>query len=202
MSWSDMFWEYLDHVATILDILVGGIALWGVFLPTSFWNRMRKYLRGNVHQGGEEVDTIAADGVIFTVSKKETPIWTMMKVRPNRVHLIGSRQTMEAVNSIKEFAHTANITISEAELNDADDVAEARQLVSHAINQLQQHGCKRIVIDVTGGKTPMSIGAFQAGDEANLPVIYVTAPFDQKLRHADLDRARIYVIREGRENTP
>ncbi|MCE5360041.1 Card1-like endonuclease domain-containing protein [Candidatus Igneacidithiobacillus taiwanensis] len=197
MTAGEIVWDILDKIATIMDIIVGGVALWGLLFPTNFWSNIRKHLRGNIHQGGEEVDNINADGIIFTVSKKDTPIWTMKRANPQRVYLIGSQQTMEAVNSIKDFAHSKNIVVSDEELKDVDNVSEAKQLVTHAIEQLRQHGCKKIVIDVTGGKTPMSIGAFQAGDEADLTVIYVTAPFDQALKKPNLDSARIYVIREG-----
>lgn len=192
-----MLWDVLDKIATVMDIIVGSIALWSVLLPSSFWGVVRKYMHGNLHSGGEEVDNIQADGVIFTVSKKETPLWTIDKVGPQRIHLIGSPQSNDAMAALKDYAHKKNIAFSEAELRDVDDVAESRRLVNHAIAQLQQHGCKEIVVDVTGGKTPMSIGAFQAGDEADLSVIYVSAPFDASLRVPDLNRAKIYVIREG-----
>ena len=41
---------------------------------------------------------------------------------------------------------------------------------------------KEIAVDVTGGKTPMSLGAFMAAEEFAVQTIYITSEFDPSLK--------------------
>ncbi|RMD85019.1 MAG: TIGR02710 family CRISPR-associated protein, partial [Candidatus Dadabacteria bacterium] len=46
-------------------------------------------------------------------------------------------------------------------------------------------------VDVTGGKVPMSLGAFMAAEEAGTPSIYVTAEYDARLQRPRAETARV-----------
>lgn len=194
-------WKPLDHIATVIDIIVGSIALAGfitAYVNPAYFRSFANRILGNKHQGGEELTTLKVDGAIYTVSKKETPIWCMEKIKPNHVILIGSVKTAEVEQQIQEQAQRRHIHVQQViKLHDVDDVVECREQTLHAIQELRHQGCKRIAVDITGGKTTMSIGAFQAGDQENIDVIYITAPYDRNLGHPNLELAKIYAIREG-----
>ncbi len=197
-------WEILDRIASVMDIIVGSIALAGfitAYVNPAYFRRFTSLIRGNRHEGGEEVETLKVDGAVYTVSRKETPIWSMDKIKPSHIILIGSEQTADVEKEIREHAAQHHIHIQQSiNLHDVDSVAECRDETMRAIQELRHKGCKTIAVDITGGKTTMSIGAFQAGDQENVDVIYITAPYDRNLGHPDLNRAKIYAIRESQDS--
>jgi len=46
-------------------------------------------------------------------------------------------------------------------------------------------------VDVTGGKLPMSLGAFMAAEESGADTLYVASEFDPQLKRPDMRTARI-----------
>jgi hypothetical protein len=49
---------------------------------------------------------------------------------------------------------------------------------AHVLTRVKQHSTGVIAVDVTGGKTPMSIGAFMAAEENAADTVYATAEYD------------------------
>lgn len=78
-----------------------------------------------------------------------------------------------------------------------DEVQDARKAVLQAIRKLQEHGAKHVVVDITGGNKPMSIGAFMAAEELAVDSLYVSSDYDTKLRKPDMNTAKIRRISEA-----
>jgi hypothetical protein len=47
------------------------------------------------------------------------------------------------------------------------------------IDEAKAEGVKQIAVDITGGKTPMSIGMFLAAEEEKIDSLYVSAKYDK-----------------------
>lgn len=193
----EMFVTWLDFFADLTTLV-------SVFFiaPLAYLkrDRIRRWLGVfNRYQGnGEELQDIQADGVVFTVSHKETPIWLMDKVRPTHIALVYTQLSRPFMEEIREYANQQHINVVSTKLlKDPDELRDAREAVSSAIHDLRHHGCQQPAVDLTGGNSIMSLGAFQAGGEAGVNVIYISPPYDEQLRRRDLSRAKILAIVEA-----
>ncbi len=169
--------------ATIGNI-VNGISLLGIVLtffffhPLSFLKEMENK---NFPNNGEHPPETSYDALLFTVSKADIPIWMMKHYQPKSIGLIGSNEVLESINKIKEEAKKLEIEVYCRSLVDADVdvVARAKHETLEIIKELLQTGSYHLALDITGGKTPMSIGAFLAVEEEGIDSLYVTAKYDK-----------------------
>ena len=93
--------------------------------------------------------------------------------------LLATSYSHEAAREIAEYACSQGSTVLPvALLPDPDNPAEARNRGKELLDALRVAGCRRRAVDITGGKTPMSVGAFMAAEERGVTSIYVTAPLD------------------------
>lgn len=76
-------------------------------------------------------------------------------------------------------------------IDDVDDPAPTRRAVMQLIGNLRAAGAVLIAVDLTGGKTPMSLGAFMAAEECGVQTFYVATDFDAALNQPRLPSARI-----------
>jgi hypothetical protein len=72
---------------------------------------------------------------------------------------------------------------------DPNDPAVSRSQVALLLSELHQAGCRKIAVDLTGGKLPMSLGAFMAAEEAGVTSLYVATDFDRYLKVPDMRTA-------------
>ena len=77
---------------------------------------------------------------------------------------------------------------------DPDDPTQSRQAAAALLAMMQRAGHEKLAVDITGGKTPMSLGAFMAAEEAGAASLYVASGFDVNLRKPDMRTARVRVI--------
>lgn len=198
-----MIWEWLDRISAIIDILVGSIALYGLVVSLYDPQAIRRWFPGlfvNSHDdGGEVIVQLEARGLVFTVSHKDTPVWMIDKVNPTHIALVGSEASVAEMHAIAEYARRKDIqVVSQQEIKDTDDVSEARHAVEDALHQLRHRVGDQIAVDLTGGKTTMSLGAFMAADEQMVEAVYVSAPYNTQLRKPVLSEAHIYLIANGK----
>lgn len=137
------------------------------------------------------------DGIIFTVSRPEVPTWVIESYKPKFVGLVETEQSKTTSDKIMENTKNLNLKtnfLSPQRLSNADDPGESKHAVEVLIKKLQKQGCKNIAVDITGGKVPMSLGAFMAAEEAGIPTLYVTVEFDVALKTQRMDTAKIISI--------
>ncbi|MDX8402658.1 MAG: hypothetical protein R8K47_08510 [Mariprofundaceae bacterium] len=199
-GWSDAVWLLLDQIGILAsDVLM---ALSVVAAVAGWLNRdeIRRWLRRNAFPdvGGEfDARERRWDGLVFTVSHEGVPQWVMAKIRPHAVAFICSNQSRDTAGRLADKAKSMGIrslAMHEVDEHDPDDALRAAR---SAIAALREADCEHIAIDVTGGKLPMSIGAFMAAEEAGVDTLYVASSFDSKLKRPDMSTARILRISGG-----
>lgn len=197
---SEPTWLLLDHFGILLGDLLMGCTVIGAVVGFVRRNDLRRWLRTNSFpEVGGEFDPAEQDwdAVVFTVSREEVPRWVMERVRPRSVAFVGTEQSRPVVERLAAFSGEHSIRVASSHTVDADDPADARRAVAAALTALREAGHTHLAVDVTGGKTPMSIGAFMAAEERQSDSIYVACAFDPRLKKPDMTTARILRISGG-----
>lgn len=195
--WSDDVWLTLDRLGILAGNLmflfaVGG-GLWGFFKRED----IRRWFARNrfPHVGAEMAREQHWDALAFTVSHKELPLWVIDACRPAHVGLIATEQSRTAAQEIASFARQNGIQVQNiVYLENPDDPAEALAQTRQVLARLRDAGAEKIAVDITGGKTPMSLGAFMAAEEMGASTLYVSCGFDGKLNRPDTRSAAIVRI--------
>jgi len=194
---NDEWWTLLDHYGILLgDILMTftlGMALFG-FIKR---NDLRNWLYRNHFPsiGGILDEQTRWQGLVFTVSRAEVPIWVMEKLQPASIGLLISDASQDYGKTIRQKAEQLGIIVFTETIHDPDDPAEANRKTKYLLQLLRENGIENIAVDITGGKTPMSIGAFMAAEEHQLDSIYVTAVY--KDGKPDTSTAKIKAISQA-----
>ncbi len=121
--------------------------------------------------------------MVIPVSRMEQPEWIIRHLEPERVAFLYTEQSKNyAVKLIKlfsdkvHFIHTPmEIEAEKDMIRDPNDPREAKELTAKFLEYFKINGIKEenIFLDTTGGKVPMSIGAFQAAEEMGVSSIYI-----------------------------
>lgn len=194
-------WDALDKLGILLGdsmlvlTLIG--AVWGFLRRKDLRQWLQRSLgRGRLPPVGfDRVERQRWDAIAFTISHAEVPIRVLDRhLDVGRVGLIFSEQSRPAAEAIKRFLREHGRPLPEEQvLQNPDDPAEARRKTRFLLDGWRDAGLDCLAVDVTGGKTPMSLGAFLAAKEAGASTLYVTSDYDQ-LRKPDLDSAVVRCI--------
>lgn len=197
LNWNDDVWLALDRFGILAGNLmflfaVGG-GLWGFFKRDD----IRRWLFRNrfPHVGAEMARDQHWDALAFTVSHKELPLWVADLCRPAHIGLIATEQSRPAAQEIAAIARQKGIHVQKTVyLDNPDDPAEALAQTRHMLARLREAGAENIAVDITGGKTPMSVGAFMAAEETGASTLYVSFDFDASLKKPDTLSAKLIRI--------
>lgn len=196
-GWSAQTWLIVDHIG-ILGAAVTVLLSWiGVALAWFKKDNIRRWLTSNRFPtvGGFPHDVNPWQALIFTVSREEVPKWVMKTIKPTMVGLVASKESKNVSEILDQFAQELGVgTVETVVLDDPDDPAGARMRTRYLIEFMRAHGAGSIAVDVTGGKTPTSLGAFMAAEEAEVDTIYVTSRFDAQLKKPDMSTAQIVCV--------
>jgi len=191
---SDHWWTLLDQFATLATLSVMLINLLLISLAYLKRDKIRLWFRRNHYPNlGQEIDK-AWDAFAFTVSKPDIPMWVIDQYKPQAIALVASRQSMHFAEQIREYAEKQGCKVWLADAVSADDTAQAKIAVKQILRELMQNGCADIAVDVTGGKIPMSLGAFMAAEEMLVDSLYVSAEYDPELKAPKIQSIRPIVV--------
>ena len=196
-GWPEPVWLWLDQFGILLGNFMMLMTLGGAVWAWVRREELHRWFRSNrFPMVGEEGDHGGRwKGIVFTTSRAEVPVWVMERQRPAAVAFLASERSLEEARRLAERAKTLDVrNVHTAILADPDDPAEAKAATGRLIGALRKAGIERIAVDVTGGKTPMSLGAFMAAEENGCDSIYVSTEFDPKLKKPKLSTARIRCI--------
>jgi len=165
-------------------ITVGGfVVAWFSRDTIELWLRRHLFRRRFEGLGEEfEVDEETVDGLVVPVSNPQQPEWLIRHLRPKSVAFIYTERSRPLLPKLHTVAGEFGARILN-DLKDGDpgfvqDHARAEQTKAAAariIRTMKQEGLApaHLFVDTTGGSVPMSIGLFQAAEEAGISTIYV-----------------------------
>lgn len=172
-----------EFLKTTIEI---SILIFGFIKRKAILNWIVSRLRARDFKGtGENFDHIEkrVRGIVIPVSRREQPEWIIRHLRPECVAFLYTELSKDdALELTREFAsdvkfyHTARQIEEMIDMiKNPDDPLESKNLSKKFIQWFKNEGIdeKNIFIDTTGGKVPMSIGAFQAAEEMNVSSIYI-----------------------------
>ena len=191
-------WFYLDRYGIIVGDVLMTITIVAAVVRFIRRESIRGWLVRNRFPdvGGElVVQTEPIDAIVFLVSKTEVPSWVMRKVKPAHVGFIATAQSLQNTQALEAEALTLGQRMhGHIEIDDPDNPATTRQAVMQIIRCMREAEAKEIAVDLTGGKTPMSLGAFMAAEELGVQTIYVATDFDRSLNQPQMKTARVMRI--------
>ena len=196
-GWREETWLWLDQAGILGSDIMLTLTLLGAVVAFIKRDRIRSWLRRYRFpvDGDEAASTERWDAIIFTVSKPDLPSWVIQQKSPAAVGLVDTESSRPASEQIVAQISDRGIDVVGPKMvGDADDPAEVREATAWLIQKLRDNGQARIAVDVTGGKTPMSLGAFMAAQEQGCDTLYVSSEFDAKLRKPDMRTATIRCI--------
>lgn len=190
---SESAWDLLDKIGILWSDFMAAVtiagSLYGVIKRREILQWFRRNRFPNV--GGALNATKRYDGIVFTVSKPDTPCWVIESVRPRVVGLIHTEASREAAEAIRACAGKVGAQVFAQQIADPDDPFDSRQAAAYLLSRMKRDGCNSLGVDITGGKVPMSLGAFMAAEEQGATSLYVTCAFDAQLKRPDMTTARL-----------
>ena len=193
MNLSEPTWLVLDHFGILLGDILMTLTVVGGIIGFIKRNDLRSWLTRNRFPSiGGNPEHTRWQGLVFTVSRIEVPLWVIEQVQPSGIGLLVTVTSRAEGEKIRQRAQQSGISVSMETLNDPDDPAEAKRKTQDLLRCLQEQGLNEIAVDITGGKTPMSLGAFMAAEESGSDSIYVTTAY--KDTKPDMTTAQIKAI--------
>ena len=157
--------------AVTVSMLVMILLIYGIFERISR-RRLHKSLGDNI------AFQVSRRGLIFTVGKQTHTIeYAIAQQKPEFIALICTDITEnEADEVVSKFG--GNTEMIRKRLVDPFDMEEIRATTQSLIKWLSQNLPKdAIAVDITGGMTTMSVGAFLAADELQIDSQYVRSNY-------------------------
>ncbi|WP_141266346.1 hypothetical protein [Thermodesulfovibrio sp. Kuro-1] len=181
------FSEKIHSLTILVEYLKTSIELTFIFIAVKNWKPIYRWILGKREfRGTGDEFTFPKDkvkAIIIPVSRREQPEWIIRHLEPKYVAFLytGERKkhVIELINLFSDKVHFVH-TLKEIEqgkdmLSDPDNPNETKEIVKKFIEGFIAQGIKEenIFVDTTGGKVPMSIGAFQAAEEMGVSSIYI-----------------------------
>ena len=170
-------------------LVVGFVAL--VLLAGRLGRRPRGYL-------GEHIAfSLPRLGLILTLGKQtETPLLALNTQRPQWVGLVCTSATEPEANALvsqlKLDQDHARVCVV-----DGHNAKDVREQTAQLLAWLKAKGLRKdqMAVDVTGGLTTMSVGAFSAAESARVDTQYVRSDFDAHNKPIAGTQKGVFVVR-------
>lgn len=195
-NWTSQNWLTIDQIGILVGLLLGILQI--ILLLVAIFKRKtirRWLLRNRFPNIGRNDAGKNWHGILFTVSQSQLPCWIIKTKKPQIIGLIASRQSHKNAREIQECAEQLGVrVIPIIEISDPDDTVQSYQKTRQLIKEMRPDESQAIAVDITGGKRPMSMGAFMAAVEAQADTLYISADFDANLKQPDLNTAHILTL--------
>ena len=193
-GWSEQIWLWVDQIGILGGNLMFVVFIGGLVYGGLRRERLRAWLTRNrfPRVGKNASSGLEWEAVVFSVSNSEVPLWVLEQVVPKVVGLMVTDFSKDAGEKISAFAKKKGFRVlAPVLIDDPDDPAEARTKTGRLLEDVSALGYSKVAVDITGGKTPTSVGAFMAAEEAGVDTIYVSTEFDKEQRRPRMETARI-----------
>lgn len=194
-GWSDQLWLRLDHFGILFGDIMLLISFVGLVYGICQRNTLRNWLSRNRFPGIGGCPDFDWQGLVFTVSRANVPLWVIEHVSPKAIGLLTTSASQDEGDIIRDDAEQRGIEVITRMIENPDDPAEVKQKARELLRQMQENNINPIAVDITGGKTPMSVGAFMAAEEMGVDSIYVTTQMENK--NINMQTAKIIAISQA-----
>lgn len=193
---SDTFFQALDQVATLLGLAMGLTWFAGLLLAYFKPDSLRRWFSRNRFPSIGGRPDLDWQGLVFTVSRADVPEWVIAQVNPQHIGLLVSDAMQNVGETIRNYAAQRGIQVDILSIHDPNNPAEVKQHTKQLLTTLQEHGLQHLAVDITGGKVPMSVGAFMAAEEMGCDSIYVATDYING--KPDMSSANLIAISQNR----
>lgn len=182
----------MHHVDIVSEYVKTAFELAAIIIALFKWKSIKRWV---IHKFGHKEFESTGDefsvaeekvhGIIIPVSRTEQPEWIIRHLKPRHVAILYTdfKQSRDAAfELVRKFSSAALFNLTEDDIKtgkdiiaNAEDPLATKELTRRSIRHMLALGLKHenIFVDTTGGKVPMSIGAFQAAEEEGVSSIYV-----------------------------
>lgn len=181
---SDQFWLLFGQFELLLSSAFYAMAiLIGIKKRRSIINWVKAF--DGRPKGTNAIDKQIADSIsecdhlIILFSRADQMRWLVDQVQPVSVDILvgGDGDFKENAMNFANELNQNNIQSQVHFIKVVDQTLDTKIQVSSIIERLKTHGQNKMLIDITGGTTVMSIGALDAARADQIPVSYVSMPF-------------------------
>lgn len=148
---------------------------------------------------GSEAFKVARKAIIFTVGKqKDTILIALEKQHPSHVGFICTEETLPVVEEIiQQFGARSEVQVVNPW--DIKGIYNAGVKIVSALRGGNPFEPKDLVMDVTGGLTPLSIGAFRAAEDQGVDTQYIRSQYDKQGKRIPNTEQAILLTRHRRQ---
>jgi len=173
----------LGYLVTCLSV---GAAVTAYFSRQAIQRWLHRMLSLRRFEGlGTDFDPLRekVEAIVIPVSRRQQPEWIMRHLRPKHVAFLFTEQSKDVTRELLSIASELAIEVvngakdinSGVGLTTPDDPLKSKEAGKVLIERILQLGIdsRRVFVDTTGGRVPMSIGLFQAAEEMGVSTIYI-----------------------------
>ena len=181
--------RHVNNAGNLLGLILACFSVGAAATGLLFKSRVRAWLRRFLGQHAARTGALVemadqVEAIVVPVSHLQQPSWIVHHLRPKYVALLFSEGSREVAFQLeRDLGGLTSFEPSVAKLEegghrllDPNDLAECKSRTEWLIRRFRDElriPSSRIFVDTTGGTKPMSLGAFQAAEEAHVSSIYV-----------------------------
>lgn len=196
----ESWFSSMHHVGIVSEYIKTAIELTALIVAILKWREiwnwiLKKFRRVEFLHTGDDfpVSGEKVHGIVIPVSRIEQPEWIIRHLKPGHVSLLYTswHQSRDAaIELIRKFSSQVSFNLTEDDIKnnndaiiDAEDPLITKGLTHRAIRRMLEDDLQpeNIFVDTMGGRVPMSIGAFQAAEEAGVSSIYIAGKGERGL---------------------
>ncbi len=195
-QWGSDVWLSLDQWGILVGLITGLVNLLAILIAFFKRDSLRRwFIRNRFPNVGELSLDSSLDGLIFTISHCEVPLWMIRNNQPKAIGLIASSASLANAKIIKDEAEKSGVQVLPiCEVFNADNPVETMNNTQQLISTMRSNNLLQLGVDITGGKVPMSMGAFMAAEEAQVTTLYVSTDYNQALKKPDVRSSNIITV--------
>lgn len=184
---SSYAWQYLSQIEMILSLLTMSVAFGIAFIKRkTLWKwilkgHQRPKDRTKVFNEDFMIEAENCHGLILILGRVDQMEWLIEQLNPNYIHAISSKTESfrNAAISFQENQIKKGKDVQLSLIKSIENKEETKDAVMQAIERFKRHRLKTIIVDITGGTKPMSIGAYEAAKLSNTITSYISIPFQK-----------------------
>lgn len=185
---------FLEQASLAVRVLCAALLIGfvGLLLLSSYLGR-----RERGHLGGDIAFDVVRRGLVFTLGRQtDTPLLALQRQHPQWVGLLCTAESKPQADALIA-ALNLNPAYARISLVDGHNANHVHQQTLQLLAWLKAQGLGKheMAVDVTGGLTTMSVGAFAAAQSQRVDTQYVRSDFDAQNKPIPNTQKGVFVVR-------